>query len=45
VVSEVFEYHKKLVAAISDQSAERAADIMHKMLSHGEERLRKIIAR
>ena len=45
VVSDVFEYHKKLVAAISEQDAEQAADVMHKMLSHGEERLRKIIAR
>ncbi|MBW1804332.1 MAG: FadR family transcriptional regulator [Deltaproteobacteria bacterium] len=45
VVSDVFDYHQKLVAAISDQDAEKAADIMHKMLSHGEDRLRKIIAR
>ena len=45
VVSRVFDFHKKLVAAISAQDAEQAADIMHKMLSHGEERLRKIIAR
>lgn len=45
VVSDVFAFHKKLVAALSDQDAERAADIMHKMLSHGEDRLRKIIAR
>lgn len=45
VVSIVFDFHKKLVAAISDCDAERAADIMHKMLSHGEDRLRKIISK
>jgi len=45
VVSVVFDFHKKIVAAISARDAERAADIMHKMLIHGEERLRKIIAR
>lgn len=45
VVSDVFAFHKQLVAAILDQNAEQAADIMHKMLSHGEDRLRKIIAR
>jgi GntR family transcriptional repressor for pyruvate dehydrogenase complex len=45
VVDVVFDFHRKFVAAISARDAERAADIMHKMLSHGEERLRKIIAR
>ena len=45
VVSRVFEFHEQLVAAISGCDAQRSADIMHKMLSHGEDRLRKIISR
>ncbi len=45
VVSVVFDFHKKIVAAISDQDEQHAADLMHQMLSHGEERLRKIIPR
>ncbi len=45
VVSVVFDFHRKLVAAISARDAEQAADIMLKMLSHGEDRLKKIISR
>lgn len=45
VVSVAFDFHRKLVAAISARDAEQAADIMHKMLSHGEDSSRKIISR
>jgi len=45
VVDIVFDFHRKFVAAISDQDEHRAADIMYQMLSHGEERLRKIISK
>ena len=45
VVNIVFGFHKKIVAAIADQNEKRAADWMHQMLSHGEDRLRKIVSR
>ena len=45
VVDVVFDFHKKIGAAIGDQDEQHAADLMHQMLSHGEDRLRKIIAR
>lgn len=45
VVDVVFDYHQKIVTAISDQDETLAADLMHQMLSHGEDRLRKIISR
>jgi len=45
VVRVVFDFHKELVSAIFDQDEHRAADIMHQMLSHGEDRLREIISR
>ena len=45
VVGVVFDFHKKLVAAISDRAEQLAADLMHQMLSHGEDRLRKIISK
>jgi DNA-binding FadR family transcriptional regulator len=45
VVDVVFDFHRKFVAAIADQDEQRAADVMHQMLSHGEDRLRKIISK
>jgi len=45
VVSEVFDFHKQLVSAIAAGEEQNAADIMHKMLSHGEDRLREIISK
>jgi len=45
VVDVVFDFHNKIVSAIGDQDEPHAADLMHQMLSHGEDRLRKIIAR
>ena len=45
VVDVVFDFHKKIVTAIADQDESLAADLMHQMLSHGEERLRKIISK
>lgn len=45
VVNIVFDFHGKIVAAISDKDEQRAANLMHQMLSHGEDRLRKIISR
>jgi len=45
VVEVVFDFHKKIVSAIADQDETLAADLMHQMLSHGEERLRKIISK
>ncbi|RJP93733.1 MAG: FadR family transcriptional regulator [Desulfobacteraceae bacterium] len=40
----VFDYHKMLTAAIADQNEHRAVDIMRRMLSHGEDRLREIVS-
>jgi GntR family transcriptional repressor for pyruvate dehydrogenase complex len=45
VVGVVFDFHKKIVAAISDRAEQLAADLMHQMLSHGEDRFRKIISK
>jgi len=45
VVDIVFDFHRKIVAAIADKDEQSAADLMHQMLSHGEDRLRKIISR
>lgn len=45
VVGVVFDFHKKIVSAITDQNETLAADLMHQMLSHGEDRLRKIISK
>ncbi len=45
VVGTVFDFHKKIVSAIYDQDEQHAADLMHQMLSHGEDRLRKIISK
>jgi GntR family transcriptional repressor for pyruvate dehydrogenase complex len=45
VVDIVFDFHKKIVSAVSDQDEQHATDLMHQMLSHGEDRLRKIISR
>ena len=45
VVSVVFDFHQKIIAAISDRVEQRAADLMHQLLSHGEDRLRKMISR
>lgn len=44
LVRVVFEFHKILTAAIADQDEARAAELMRRMLLHGEDRLRKIIA-
>lgn len=45
VVEAVFEFHTKIVSAIADRDEARAADLMHRMLVHGEERLRRIISK
>jgi GntR family transcriptional repressor for pyruvate dehydrogenase complex len=45
VVDVVFDFHKQIVAAIADQDETLAADLMHQMLSHGEERLREMVAK
>jgi len=45
VVGVVFDFHKKIVSAVSAQDEQHAADLMHQMLSHGEDRLRKIISK
>ena len=38
----VFGVHKELYQAIMDESEEKAADIMNRMLKHGEEQVRKL---
>jgi DNA-binding FadR family transcriptional regulator len=45
VVDAVFDFHKKIVAAIAQKDETHAAEIMRRMLVHGEERLRSIIAK
>jgi GntR family transcriptional repressor for pyruvate dehydrogenase complex len=45
VVDVVFDFHNKIVSAIGDQDEPYAADLMHQMLTHGEDRLRKIISK
>lgn len=45
VVSVVFDFHKKIITAIFDRAEQSAVDLMHQMLSHGEDQLRKIISR
>ncbi|MDO9264214.1 MAG: FadR/GntR family transcriptional regulator [Desulfosalsimonadaceae bacterium] len=44
LVRVVFDFHKDLASAIADQDEARAAELMRRMLLHGEDRLRKIIA-
>jgi len=44
LVRVVFDFHKILTVAIADQNEARAAELMHRMLLHGEDRLRKIIS-
>ena len=45
VIDVVFDFHKKIVSAIGKKDEQTAADLMHEMLSHGEDRLRKIISK
>ena len=45
VVDHVFDFHEKIVSALADQDEALAADLMHRMLVHGEDRLREIISR
>ncbi len=45
VIDIVFDFHKKIAAAVTGKDEQGAADLMHQMLVHGEERLRKIIAK
>jgi DNA-binding FadR family transcriptional regulator len=45
VVDVVFDFHRKIVSAIDQRKEQDAADQMHRMLVHGEDRLRKIIAK
>ncbi len=45
VVEEVFAFHSELVSAIADQDEPAAADVMWRMLKHGEDRLRNIVSR
>ncbi|MDA8403778.1 MAG: FadR/GntR family transcriptional regulator [Desulfobacteraceae bacterium] len=44
LVRAVFDFHKNLAAAIADQDEHQAAELMRRMLLHGEDRLRKIIS-
>jgi DNA-binding FadR family transcriptional regulator len=44
LVRVVFDFHKNITSAIADQDQHRAVELMRRMLSHGEDRLRKIIA-
>lgn len=45
VVNHVFDFHQKIVSALADQDEALAADLMHQMLVHGEDRLREIVSR
>jgi fatty acid metabolism transcriptional regulator FadR len=45
VVDVVFDWHRKIVSALDQRNEQDAADLMHRMLAHGEDRLRRIIAR
>lgn len=44
MVCVVFDFHENITSAIADQNPHRAVELMRRMLSHGEDRLRKIIA-
>jgi GntR family transcriptional regulator, transcriptional repressor for pyruvate dehydrogenase complex len=44
VAPKVFDFHRQMVAAIQERNEQKSADIMWKMLKHGEERLRGIIS-
>jgi len=44
LVETVFAFHKEIVSAIAEKDQQQAAERMGRMLSHGEDRLRKIIA-
>jgi GntR family transcriptional regulator, transcriptional repressor for pyruvate dehydrogenase complex len=44
VVPVVFEFHRQLVDAIKDRNEQKATEIMYKLLTHGEERLREIVS-
>ena len=44
VVDVVFDFHRQLVEAIREQKEKKAAEIMWKMLKHGEDRLKEIVA-
>ncbi len=41
----VFDFHQKLVSAISKKDAKNAVETMERMLRHGEERLRMLISK
>ena len=43
IVAAVFDFHKQLVEAIGEKKEKEAAEIMEKMLRHGEDRLREIV--
>lgn len=45
VVTAVFDFHNKIVVAVAKKDEKRAADLMSRMLIHGENRLRSIIAK
>jgi len=45
VIPVVFNFHKEMVDALEKQDGVRAVDVMHRMLIHGEERLRDIISK
>lgn len=45
VIDIVFDFHKKIAAAVAGKDERDAAAFMHQMLVHGEDRLRKIIAK
>ncbi len=45
VVEKVFAFHKKIVSALANQDEQLAADLMRRMLVHGEDRLRRMISK
>ena len=45
VIPVVFDFHKKLVDAIEKKDERKSVDIMHRILVHGEDRLREFIAK
>ncbi len=45
VIPVVFNFHKEMVDALEKQDDVKAVDVMHRMLIHGEERLREIISK
>ena len=44
VVPKVFHFHRELAAAIEEQNADKAVDVMNAMLHHGEKHLKAMLA-